>query len=73
MQSFKSFGPMEAELQAPPCPRTRTLLPPFILNLILLFYGYIEILSICNIDVKYTGTLHKKYLYFQEASFWSFI
>ena len=29
MQNFKSFGPLGAELQAPPCPRTRTLLPPF--------------------------------------------
>ena len=31
MQNFKSFGPLGAELQAPPCPRTRTLLPPFLL------------------------------------------
>ena len=30
MQNFKSFGPLGAELQAPSCPRTRTLLPPFI-------------------------------------------
>ena len=29
MQNFKSFGPLGAELQAPTCPRTRTLLPPF--------------------------------------------
>ena len=29
MQNFKSFGPLGTELQAPPCPRTRTLLPPF--------------------------------------------
>ena len=27
MQNFKSFGPLGAELQAPPYPRTQTLLP----------------------------------------------
>ena len=26
MQNFKSFGALGAELQAPPCPRTQTLL-----------------------------------------------
>ena len=29
MQNFKSFGPLGAELQTPPSPRTQTLLPPF--------------------------------------------
>ena len=28
-QNFKSFGPLGAELQAPPCLRTHILLPPF--------------------------------------------
>ena len=31
MLNFKLFGPLGTELQAPPCLRTRTLLPPFIL------------------------------------------
>ena len=29
MQIFKSFGPLGAELQTPPCSRTWTLLPAF--------------------------------------------
>ena len=32
MPNFKSFGPLGAELQAPPCPRNRTLLPLLIIN-----------------------------------------
>ena len=35
MQNFKSFGPLETELQAPPCPRTQTLLSPFVNVLII--------------------------------------
>ena len=30
MQNFRSFGPLGAELQAPPYPRTWTLLSPFL-------------------------------------------